>query len=196
VAQGVIDEHGPPDEVCPTHLVWYKNGPWKRTIAWRDGADHEFPMPHKDLLEQVVSYEPPTGRFDDLARFNGSVTVTRTRGEMAVRCDNERTNFLVLNLANDVATEVRTYQEARQYMVEKTMAHKRGEPDAYLDGIAFATDVGDVGDADDDMVGTSAVETEEMAQDVRIGEPMRTRRNRARPGTPTGARARRTRRAA
>ena len=40
----------------------------------------------------------------DLARFDGSVIVERTRGEIGARCDKEEMNYLALNLAHDIVT--------------------------------------------------------------------------------------------
>jgi hypothetical protein len=184
-AYSTIDEYGVPQESTPTHLVWYKNGPWKRTIVWRDGHEHEFPSLHRDVLEQVVDFEPPLDKFDEIGRFNGSLTLSRTRGELACRCDAEATNFLMANLANDVATEVRTLEEARAYVAEKILSRRSGEPDDYLVGLRFAVDVGDVGDPDEDVVGSTSSEAEEMGRDAQVGARGRTTarpRRRARAG--------------
>lgn len=51
--------------------------------------DHSFPMPHKDVLLQVINYRVPPDKFDDLAEYDGSVIVERTKGEIAARCDGE-----------------------------------------------------------------------------------------------------------
>lgn len=50
-------------------------------------------MPHKDMLLQVIAYEVPADKFDDLAAFDGSVIAERTRGEIAARCDKEAANI-------------------------------------------------------------------------------------------------------
>ena len=114
-AKGIMKIHGAPDEVTPTMLVWNNSGPWKRIIATKTATPHRFPAPHPDLVEQTLSYEVPENKFDELARFDGSVTVDRTRGEMAARCDTEFHNVLALNLAHDIITGKRGVENARAF---------------------------------------------------------------------------------
>jgi len=188
-AHAILAAYGLPSETTPSHIVWYKNGPWKRTIVWRDGHEHEFPQIHVDVLEQVIDFEPPTDKFDEIARFNGSLTLSRTRGELSCRCDREEINFLMANLANDIATEVRTNEDARAYVAEKILARRSNEPDDYLVGLRFAVDVGDVGDPDDDVVGSTTDDAEDMNRDARAAARRRTREGR--PARPTTKRVRR-----
>lgn len=192
VALDFFGRFGAPDEHTSSHLVWYKVGPWKRTIVWREGADHEFPQPHRDVLEQVVDFEPPTDMYDEIARFNGSLTLLRTRGELASRCENEAMNFLLCNLANDIVHEVRTLEEARAYVAEKILSPRPGEPDDYLVGLQFAVDVGDVGDPDEDAVGSTSGEAAEMAQDTAAGARRRLRGTRSERGAASRERRRPT----
>ena len=70
-------------------------------------------MPHPDLLEQFIDYQAPPEMYDELAVYDGSVIVERTKGEISARCDKEEMNFLAINLANDVAIGERTPDEAR-----------------------------------------------------------------------------------
>lgn len=114
-AKGMMKLRGAPDEATPTMLVWHNSGPWKRIIAVNTVTPHNFPGPHPDSLEQTLSYDVPENKFDDLARFDGSVTVDRTRGEMAARCDTEFHNVLALNLAHDVITGRRSVENARAF---------------------------------------------------------------------------------
>ncbi len=51
---------------------------------------HDFPMPHPDLLEQFVDYQVPPDKFDELAQYDGSVIVERTKGEISARCTRRR----------------------------------------------------------------------------------------------------------
>jgi len=118
VAQTVMGTYGPPQEATPSRLIWFNNRPWKRTILYRDVVQHDFPMPHPDLLEQFIDYQAPLEKFDELAQYDGSVIVERTKGEISARCDKEPMNFLAINLANDVATGARTVEEARQFYAE------------------------------------------------------------------------------
>lgn len=148
VAETIIGRYGPPDEATASRLMWFGNGPWKRTIVYRDTIEHRFPMPHVDLLEQVIDYRVPPDMFDELAHYDGSVIVERTRGEMAARCDKELANFLAINLAHDVVTGRRTVDEARRFYAETIEAVKAGERPAYTREFQFQVPRGGTADPD------------------------------------------------
>ncbi|MBW3571302.1 MAG: hypothetical protein KY467_09360 [Gemmatimonadetes bacterium] len=137
VAQTIIQKYGAPSEATASMLVWHNNGPWKRTIVYRDTVPHHFPMPHPDLLEQVVDYRAPLDRYDDLAMYDGSVIVERTKGEISARCDKEGANFLALNLANEIATGRRTVEDARRMYGEQVTMMKNGQMTPYTSGLMF-----------------------------------------------------------
>jgi hypothetical protein len=149
VAQEMIDKYGQPQGVTAEMLTWNNNGPWKKTMVSRDTVLHNFPTPHPDLLEQVIDYKVPTGKFDDLARYDGSVIVERTKGEMSARCDKEGANFLAINLANDVATEAKTTEDARAYYTQAMKTFKQsGQMDPYMQGFKFTLPTGNTKDPD------------------------------------------------
>lgn len=77
-AQAMIDKYGQPDGVADMMLVWENNGPWRRTIVYKDEIQHDFPMPHKDVLEQFIPYSADPQMFDELAEYDGSVTSLRS----------------------------------------------------------------------------------------------------------------------
>ena len=114
-AEKEIARYGQPNEVTETTLTWLNNGPWKRTVASRTPITHLFPAKHSDSMEQFVNYEVPFNKFDELARFDGSVNVDRTRGELSARCDTDEHNFLAINLANDIITGKLSVAEARDF---------------------------------------------------------------------------------
>jgi hypothetical protein len=130
-------KYGAPDEVTPTMLVWHDNGPWKRTTISRDAVPHRFPGPHDDVMEQVIDYRVPPDRFDELAAYDGSVIVERTKGEMSARCDKEGANFLALNLAHEIVTGRRSVAEARRFYAEQIVAMKAGRPAPYTERLMF-----------------------------------------------------------
>ena len=132
-----MDRYGAPSGVTPSMIVWEESGPFKRTIAYREVVQHDFPMPHPDVLETVINYEVPEGMADELAMYDGSVILERTKGEMSARCDQEPLNILALNLAHDIATGQRTVEEARMFYGEQAMAFKSGEPARYTERLLF-----------------------------------------------------------
>ncbi len=149
VAQTVMEKYGPPHEATASLLIWHNNGPWKRTILNRDPVPHDFPMPHPDLLEMVIDYQVPPDTFDDLAQYDGSVIVERTKGEISARCDKEEMNFLAINLANDIVEGKRSVEEARQFYAETAMAFKEGQSDPYVEGFVFDVPEGETADPDE-----------------------------------------------
>ncbi|MBA2467422.1 MAG: hypothetical protein H0V46_07460 [Sphingomonas sp.] len=148
-AMDMIQKYGQPQEVTASMLMWKENGPWKWTKVSRETIKHDFPMSHPDLLEQAINYRAPVDKYDDLARYDGSVIVERTKGEMSARCDKEGANFLAINLANDVATGKRTAEEARTYYaaaIKRFMSSK--EMDPYMQKIQFQMSGQATGDPD------------------------------------------------
>jgi hypothetical protein len=137
VAMEMIGKYGQPNEATPSMLVWHRNGPWKRTVLTREETPHEFPMAHTDLLEQVVDYQVPPAAFDELAQYDGSVIIERTKGEMSARCDKEEMNMLALNLANDIVQGKRSVADARAFYATTAMAFKKGEKPPYTQRLQF-----------------------------------------------------------
>lgn len=136
-ALSMTDMYGPPMGVTDNMMVWGPSGPWKRIIVYREAVDHDFPMPHPDVLEQFIDYRAPLDRYDELAMFDGSVIVERTKGEMSARCDKEGANFLAVNLADEVATGRRTVDDARRVYGEQIKAMKAGQPAPYTQRLMF-----------------------------------------------------------
>ena len=115
----------------------------------RDPVDHNFPTPHPDLLEQFINYKVPVEKFDDMAAYDGSVILERTKGEMSARCDLEGANFLAINLANDVATGKRNTEQACAYYTQAKKTFKEtGQMDTYMKGFAFSVPGGGTADPD------------------------------------------------
>jgi hypothetical protein len=137
VARAIIAKYGLPDEATPSMLVWHNNGPWKRTIVYREEVPHSFPKPHTDIVEQFIDLRVPADKFDDLAAYDGSVIVERTKGEISARCDKEEMNFLALNLAKDIVDGKRSVKEARAFYGKTVMAVMKGEKAAYAQGFQF-----------------------------------------------------------
>jgi hypothetical protein len=125
-AKTMMDKYGQPDESTESMLIWENNGPWRRTIVYKQEIDHDFPIPHKDVLEQFIPYDADPDKFDELANYDGSVIVERTKGEMSARCDKEAANFLALNLADKIVKGEMGVEEARQAYADAIKQIKQG----------------------------------------------------------------------
>lgn len=161
IAQGMIEKYGVPDEAAPSELLWYDTGPWKRSELYRDGVPHNFPKAHEDYLKQVIDFRVPPEKFDELGRFDGSVYVDRTNGELAAKCDKEAMNFLALNLAYDLITGETTVEDARKDYGVTALKDMMGGSPAYTQDLQFDLPGGKERDPDESIV------TESMRKQVK-----------------------------
>lgn len=136
-ADSMLNKYGAPDDITGSLLIWHDKGPWQEIIVKKDVIDHRFPYPHKDTLEQRVAYEVPVEKFDDLARFDGSLIAQRTSGTLASRSQSEAMNFLALNLAHDIITNRRSVEEAREMHADIARAYMKGEQHPYTRELRF-----------------------------------------------------------
>lgn len=143
VADYMIDKYGAPDELTNHRMIWHNNGPWKTSILTNEEIPHNFPIVHHDMLLQMIDYRVPVNMFDQLAEYDGSVLVDRTKGMIGARCDKEAANFLAVNLANDVATKKKTVAEARSYygmtINAKMAGNMNSEQRDYTSKFVFST---------------------------------------------------------
>lgn len=171
VAEKMLEHYGPPNEATPTKLFWHKAGPWRRIVLTSDEVVHNFPTPHTDFLTQYVGYRVPADLVGELVRFDGSVLIDRTAGEVGARCDHEAYNTLTLNLVHDIVRGERTVEEARQMYAETAAAYSMGRPAPYAEGLLFEPEGDDAADPDDAMLKQAMVhQTAEKMKDV-LGAP-------------------------
>ncbi len=149
VARTVIAKYGLPQEASAMRLIWHNNGPWKMTELVNEEIPHSFPKPHPDMLKQTISYRVPTDKFDELAEYDGSVIVERTKGEISARCDKEGANFLALNLADEIVRGKRSVRDARKFYAETVREMKNPE---YMQGFLFQASRAEQGDADQEVM--------------------------------------------
>lgn len=149
VANKMIGKYGQPDEATPSMLIWNNNGDWKRTIVYKEEVEHNFPMPHSDLLEQTIDYQLDIDKYSAIAQYDGSVFAERTKGELSARCDKEAMNYLAINLAHEIEQGKRTVEEAREFYAETAAAFMMGESSEYTEGFLFKLPKDDATDPDE-----------------------------------------------
>ncbi len=157
VANLTIDQYGPPNEAIQSRLIWYNNGPWKRTIVYRDEIPHDFPQPHTDVIENYINYSVPPEMFSELAKFDGSVIVERTRGEVSSRCDMEAANILALNLMHDIVTGKLNVEKARDVYCDVTSAFMMNRSAPYAEKLQFEVSKEEKFDTDQVMIADEMV---------------------------------------
>jgi hypothetical protein len=141
-AQLVLEKYGEPDEVTPTSLVWFNAGEWKRVIATKAFYEHNFPAPHNDSVESVIDYAVPPEHGSSLARFDGSVVIERTAGEVSARCHDEEANRLALNLMHDIVTGSKDVEQARDYYAKEFAGYRKKEPTPYMEKLRIPVQSG------------------------------------------------------
>jgi hypothetical protein len=169
-AKQTIEKYGLPNEATQSRLIWYNNGPWKRTVVLRDEIPHNFLQPHTDVIENFIDYKVPVELFSEIAKYDGSVIIERTRGEVSARCDMEAANFIALNLMHDIVTGKYTAEEARRAYGEITSAYLLNRSAPYAEALQFTVSAEDTKDRDETkIVGAMLHQTSEKIKDVVTG---------------------------
>jgi hypothetical protein len=136
-AKAMLKKYGAPNEISKNTLIWEGTSPFKRIVAHRTGIAHNFPTPHTDVLEHVVSYRIPAYKADELNRFDGSLSIDRTKGELSSRCDLEETNVLALNLADEVIKGSMSVESAREEFAHSLQSFQAGTSTRYTSALTF-----------------------------------------------------------
>jgi hypothetical protein len=147
-ARKLIDKYGQPTVALDDRLIWIGNGQFKHTIVYRDPVEHNFPSRHMDLVEQAISYKVPVNKVGDLSRFDGGLSVNRTKGLLTSFCKDETMNILSLNLANDIVRGKKSVDEARSFSSKTSQLTLSGKSSPYTESLEFSIDDSNVGDAD------------------------------------------------
>jgi hypothetical protein len=133
----LLTQYGKPSEITSLALIWQGNAPWVRTVLYKQSVLHNFPSPHQDVLEQTVRLRVPVDKIGDLAAYDGSIVVDRTRGEVSVHCDSEAHNILTLNIAQDIIKGDRSVDQALAYHAQVIRGVQIGEPETYPQKLRF-----------------------------------------------------------
>jgi hypothetical protein len=158
-------KYGDPDGVTSTRIVWTNKGPFKEIILINEPIDHNFPKPHTDVLEHVIAYDVPVDKVGDLARFDGSVIVDRTRGTLSARCDSEAHNLVALNLAHEVIQGKKSVDEARAAYTEAARMEMQGQTGAMAKQLQFQPQqMAKGGDPDQATLSVQSGESGDQAQ--------------------------------
>ncbi|MDQ3655067.1 MAG: hypothetical protein M3457_08310 [Chloroflexota bacterium] len=172
-ARHMLERYGPPNEATPTKLFWYRAGPWKRILVTSDVVTHNFPAPHSDFLTQVIDYQVPPEKFEEIARFDGSCLLDRTSGEAAARCDSEAANTITLNLMHDIVTGKTGVEEAREMFADTMVAYTLGRSAPYAEGLQFTVPEGGTEDEDERVIDAATLgqQTVGKVRDVLADRP-------------------------
>jgi hypothetical protein len=148
-AKDMIAKHGSPMEATSDMLIWRNVAPFKRIVVHKTVYSHKFPLLHQNSLEHVVDYRAPQEKIDDVWRYNGSIVLNRTKGEMSSFSDSEEMNILALNLAHDVMKGRYSSESARVMYGKETLNFLNGKNSAYTQALSFGNqvDTADIGES-------------------------------------------------
>ncbi|HAM36759.1 MAG TPA: hypothetical protein DEB40_00505 [Elusimicrobia bacterium] len=130
MALAMIEKHGQPSRSDEQALTWFGLYRGRRTTVRRARAGAA-------MIEQVVLYRVPAHKVDELKSFDSRITVDREAAEMSAQTDSERTNFLLLNLAHEIASGFKTVGEAKEFFHAQMQLAKTGKSSRYRDRILF-----------------------------------------------------------
>lgn len=131
VAEALIEKYGAPDAVEDGRLTWNGNGGWKRTTV------HRLPSEGSEVVEQSIGYVVPRDRRAALTQLDLALKVDEASGELTATSESEETNFLALNLADEVVKETRTPEGARAYYVQTLRLAGAGKSSPYMRELLF-----------------------------------------------------------
>ncbi|MFN7115744.1 MAG: hypothetical protein ACK4TA_03040 [Saprospiraceae bacterium] len=115
-AENIMQRYGAPSEHTPNLMIWYDNAPWHKTVVHRETRlNNNAAMNRGAILEQTIQYKVPATSTDELAQFSEQLIVDLGQGTLTARSNSEATNYLLLNLANDIVTQKKGVAEARTY---------------------------------------------------------------------------------
>jgi hypothetical protein len=133
----MIGKYGEPTRWSEGALVWIANGPWEKSVVYRIAWPHFIGKRDKDYLEQTIAYRVPNDKIEDLKRFDRRLEVNAGRGQLSSRSESESMNFLALNLADEIATNKRSVEDARDFYLRVEKLAKAGKTSAYTEGLLF-----------------------------------------------------------
>lgn len=143
-------KYGLPSSVSEDMVVWTTSAPFKRSVVMKEEVNHQFPIQHSDVLMQSVDYRVPLDKVTALSKFDGSLIVDRTKGELSARNDKEEMNILALNLADKIVRGEMTVEQARREYSKNAEAFAAGTTSQLISSLNF-TSQGNTSDPDSMM---------------------------------------------
>ena len=156
-AQTMIDRYGQPDVSSSLVMIWKDKAPFTKVVVMRDAVKHLFPTEHQDVLTQEIQLVVPVEKLAELAKFDGSLIVDRTKGTVAARGDSESSNFLALNLADEIISGKKDASTARQFYADTLAKQVSGKSSAYTDKLNFSV-TGETSNPDISVMGNTGAQ--------------------------------------
>jgi hypothetical protein len=134
LARLMIERYGKPDEVVASQVSWNRRGPWSKIVVFRDPD----PSGRGEHLLQSVAYGPVSvNALRGLDALGRGATYDAAARELSARTDSEETNFLALNLADEVVRGRRSVADARDFYDAASHLSAAGKSSPYMRGLMF-----------------------------------------------------------
>jgi len=135
LARLLVEKYGAPDQVLASQVSWNGRGPWKRIVVFRDPD----PAGRSDHLLESVAYGavPMDHHWKDLAAFGLGASYDPAARELTARTDSQETNYLALNLADEVLRGRRSARDARDFYDAAANLSSAGKSSPYMQGLLF-----------------------------------------------------------
>lgn len=126
LAKRTIDQYDPPGKITRNTLIWDNNGPWRKTVVYRDNT-----------LRQSINYVVPQEKVEQLNGMDIGLQVDHESKELSATSGSEETNLLAVNLAHDVISNEKTPEEARGFYFSTIALAKAGKSSPYMERLLF-----------------------------------------------------------
>jgi hypothetical protein len=136
-ARALIAKFGPPSRFDDDSLVWVDNAPWTETVVYRRTPEDVAGLNRQDTLKQSIFYDVPDTKIAALKRFDGRLAFDRGTRVLSTYSENEKLNFLALNLAAEIVNNTRSSDEAREFYRKTVELSASGKTSAYMSGFLF-----------------------------------------------------------
>lgn len=128
-AEMMIEEHGKPNKIEADTLTWHGLYRGRKTVVYRTNPG--------GVIEQTVNYRVPEKKVGVLELLDKRLKVDRDASELAAVSDSLRTNFLLLNLAHEVASGFRSLESAQAFRDREQKLAMSGKESRYREGLIF-----------------------------------------------------------
>jgi len=134
IAEMMIEKHGQPHRRDGNALTWLGLYGGRRTVVHRAN-------PEGGVVEQTVRYKVPEGKVAELEKLDPRLKIDRESSELSAMSDSLRTDFLLLNLAHEVASGFRGVESARSFLDRAQRLAVSGKESQYREGLLFEREI-------------------------------------------------------
>jgi hypothetical protein len=134
LAAALLHKYGVPNEIVSSQLSWNDRRHLKKIVVFRD-PDAAGRSAH--LLESVAYGKVALDRWRELSMLGHGAAYDPVTQELSARTDAEDTNFLALNLADEVVRGRRSGAAARAFYDATLNLSLYGKSSPYMSGLLF-----------------------------------------------------------